>query len=108
MKKSMTGELADEILVVEHQSQVAGMVTLSCDGTAAKIVLVAVDPEYRGLRLGTALCESAESWAATMGASLLRVVTQRSNGGACSFYQNLGFVESSSVSVYHFWRVRAF
>jgi GNAT superfamily N-acetyltransferase len=105
MVKSMTGELADEIFVVEHEGQLAGMVTLSSEGATANIVLIAVDSSYGGLGLGTALCEAAECWAATRGASRLRVVTQRKNRGACSFYRKRGFTEMGSEHVHHFWRV---
>lgn len=49
-----------------------------------------VDPDFRGVGIGTRLIKTAQSQARTLGASQLTVGTMPTNLAAQKFYQNLG------------------
>jgi dTDP-4-amino-4,6-dideoxy-D-galactose acyltransferase len=124
IRRSMTGEIADEVLVIcregtsmaegipsaararsQGASQAAGMVTLarSDSGLSADIGLIAVDTAAQGQGLGRRLMQGAEAWCLTQGVGRLEVVTQGENLPACALYESAGFVRAEEHAVYHCW-----
>jgi dTDP-4-amino-4,6-dideoxy-D-galactose acyltransferase len=103
IRKSVSGEMAEAVLVACERAEIAGMVTLSLDRERAEIGLLAVDEARRGKGWGGKLMTAAEGWAASRGAKVLEVVTQGANTAACALYQASGGVVAEEHAVYHVW-----
>lgn len=114
IERSVTGELADAVWVVDVDDAARGYLTVNVDrGQAGRdgvpasstIGLVAVDPGHRGRGYGDALLRTACAWTAQQGLARTRVVTQGNNAPAIRFYERAGFVASSVELWYHRWRL---
>ena len=53
---------------------------------------IRVDPQTRGLGVGSALFRAAERWARTRGCRTLKIETQNTNVPACTFYARQGCI----------------
>lgn len=110
IERSVSGELADVVLVA-HQAthangsepSLAGMITVSQADSVASIGLIAVAPAARGSGVGSGLIEAAHRWMRTAGASDARVVTQGANLPACRLYERAGYRVVRELHYYHFW-----
>lgn len=102
--RSVAGELAEAVWVVEADGRPRGYLTLRTDGSSAVIGLVAVDTAFRGRRLGDALVRTAIAWAERSRLSRVSVVTQGSSAAAVRFYERAGFVADRVELWYHRWR----
>lgn len=103
IRKSLTREMADEVLLAIPQDIPAGMVTVSARENWGEIGLIAVDAAFRSRHLGEALVRAAQRWYLERGLKLARVVTQADNQPACRLYQKCGYEISSTEYFYHFW-----
>jgi ribosomal protein S18 acetylase RimI-like enzyme len=103
MRKSISGEMADEVLVVRNQERIIGMVTLSKEVGKGTIGLIAVDKDFRGKKIGQKLVQDALRWFVKNNCKSAKVVTQGVNSIACKLYEKCGFKKISSVHYYHFW-----
>ena len=103
IRKSLNGEMADEVLVYVESGREVGFITLRNSNKRASIGLIAVDLTHRGKGIGANLVKAGFVWASARGFSEADVVTQMANSRACNFYQKCGFKEKSVVNVYHFW-----
>lgn len=105
LSKSLSKEIAEEVLVICCGHEVVGLVTLgkgAMPGTG-RIGLLVVHPEHRRQGHGVALVKASQAWFFDRGYSLVRVVTQGRNTPACDLYKKCGFFVSSIEYVYHFW-----
>jgi dTDP-4-amino-4,6-dideoxy-D-galactose acyltransferase len=112
MARSVSGEIADVVFVARSQSsrhkmgtsRLNGMVTVKvCDGRS-EIGLLAVSPWSRGRGIGRMLVRAANIWAASRGASVEQVVTQRANAAARHLYERCGYRVESRIPTRHLWR----
>ncbi|MBW7885350.1 MAG: GNAT family N-acetyltransferase [Caldilineaceae bacterium] len=103
IERSVTKQLADEVLVIRHQNRIAGMVTVRANDEVGEIGLIAVDSAYRGKGYGTTLIREAHLWLAVQGCTSCRVVTQGANIPACRLYTKAGYTVENSESVFHLW-----
>jgi ribosomal protein S18 acetylase RimI-like enzyme len=103
MRKSLTNELADEVLVAFTKDIPAGFVTVSNQEGTGEIGLIAVDAAFRGEHLGQALMAAALNWYREHGLHRARVVTQADNQPACRLYRKNGYEVSRYEYFYHFW-----
>jgi dTDP-4-amino-4,6-dideoxy-D-galactose acyltransferase len=106
IRRSLSGEIADDVLVVEDGGQPVGMVTVVAPadlGGAGHIGLIAVADARRGRGYGKQLIAAAESWSVTHGASTLEVVTQERNTQACALYSAAGYDVIADDAIYHIW-----
>jgi len=104
LERSLTGELADVVLVPEAIAGAAGYLTVRrTSEQSAHVGLVAVDPAQRGTGLGAALLAAAKHWCAARGIARLTVVTQGRNARAIRFYERGGFAAASVGIWYHRW-----
>ncbi|MCC2634223.1 MAG: dTDP-4-amino-4,6-dideoxy-D-galactose acyltransferase [Ramlibacter sp.] len=103
LRKSLTGEIADAVLVATDAGRPVGLVTMAQSGPAGKIGLVAVDEACRGRGLGRQLVEAARQWFASRQVSHAEVVTQQDNVAACRLYETCGFRVHAVQYVYHLW-----
>lgn len=101
--RSVAREIADEVLVVEVDRAIAGMVTLGRKQGRGDIGLVAVDARHRGQGLGAVLVDAASAWFHARGEPAVQVVTQGANEAACRLYRRCGFVVERVERFYHFW-----
>ena len=101
---SVNGQLADRVLCFVEGGSKLGFVTLKkTTREEGSIGLIAVDSPVQGRGVGTALIEAAERWFLTQGVNSMDVATQKDNVSACRFYRKCGFVQESSVDIYHLW-----
>jgi ribosomal protein S18 acetylase RimI-like enzyme len=103
MRKSLTGEMADAVLVALADDIPAGMVTLSAQEGVGDIGLIAVDTAFRGQHLGISLMTAARNWYLEQKLKRARVVTQADNQAACRLYQHCGYKMIQMEFFYHFW-----
>jgi dTDP-4-amino-4,6-dideoxy-D-galactose acyltransferase len=103
MRKSLAGQMADEVLVAIVKDIPAGMVTLSAKDGIGEIGLIAVDSAYRGRHVGMALMAGAHNWYKENNLMLARVITQADNLPACGLYERCGYALARLEYFYHFW-----
>ncbi len=101
--KSLSGEIAMDVLVHEAGEEVSGLITVVKKGDNANIGILSVDEKHRRQGIGKELVQAAFKLAALKGYKKINVSTQRSNKNACLFYESLGFQVESSENIYHFW-----
>lgn len=103
IKKSLSGEIAKEVLVYKNKNKEVGFITLGGKNGRCNIGLIATDPLFRGKGIGKALMHVAFEKAVQWGYKEMDVQTQKANVGACKFYERCGFELESIVNIYHFW-----
>ena len=105
MKKSISREIADEVVVyTTDKNEIAGVITLGGKNSNADIGIIAVDNNFRGQNIGKALIQEAVNYSIRKNYSSLQVVTQKKNQAACKFYERCGFVEKHVINIYHYWK----
>ncbi len=105
-EKSTRGEMAEVVFIAQRADShdaIVGMVTVSRRQDGGQIGLIAVNPNVRGIGVGTALVHSANRWIVGAGPSKGWVVTQRANTNACRLYERTGYRFCQLEEVYHFW-----
>jgi dTDP-4-amino-4,6-dideoxy-D-galactose acyltransferase len=95
--------IAKNIFVVKKDRRIVGMATLGEKNNRGDIGLLAVHPDYRGLKIGSALMNAARNWFVQQGYTQSQVVTQHANKPACALYEKCGYVIENIEFFYHFW-----
>lgn len=103
IQNSVSGQIADAVLVVRHSDHIVGMVTVGEKNGCGDIGLIAVDGSVRGKNVGGALVYAAQEWSRRRGLKLAQVVTQGENAAACRLYEKCGYRIGKIENVYHFW-----
>lgn len=101
--KSVTKEIAKDVLVYKVDNSEAGMITIEIKKNTCTIGLLAVDERFRGKGIGTMLIQAACMRARELGYNELSVSTQKENKSACSFYEKMGFNKDKEIFIYHIW-----
>lgn len=101
--KSLSGDLADEVIVTKKDNQVTGLITVKCQNRIGTIGLVGVHDKYRGMGQGGTLMRAALNYFIENKCNATHVVTQGMNHAACSLYEKFGFEVGDKVNFYHFW-----
>ena len=101
--RSVAREIAREVLVLEEQSKILGMITLGDKEGKGTIGLLAVDPSARRKRVATTLLLDAQRWFIDNGFKIGQVSTQKTNIGACNLYESCGYRMETINNIYHFW-----
>lgn len=105
IKKSVTKELATEVIIKKLDSKVLGFTTLTHkDDNLADIGLVAVSKDFRGKGIAKELINQTILLAKKKGYKQIQVVTQLDNIPANILYNNSGFKKQSLTYIYHIWR----
>ena len=99
---SVSGELADAVLVSGDQDDINGFVTLKSNSPVCTIGLIAVDNLSRGRGIGGELLKAAVNWALNKDCQEIRVATQMENLGACRLYEKNGYTRISTKYIFHF------
>lgn len=89
--------------VAMRQQTLAGFAVTSWlrGETAAEVESVVVDLDYRRQGIGNALIGVCMSWAASAGASAIRLEVRASNAAALALYRRRGFVSSGVRPEYY-------
>lgn len=103
IRKCLTRELADQVLVIRAGGSVVGMVTLGGRNDRGNIGLIAVDQSSRGRGYGLALVRAAQVWFIGKDYASAQVVTQGRNVSACNLYRKCGYCVEKVEHYYHFW-----
>lgn len=103
MAKSLSGELADAVLVARSGSTVRGMITVSARNGHGRIGLFGVSEQARGRGVGKTLLCNALAWFAEQGCIVAGVATQGENEAALAVYRAAGFSIDTRSDVFHFW-----
>lgn len=109
IRRSMAGEIAQEVLVIREGSACAGMVTIAGSecGSTGVIGLIAVQDDHRGKGYGKRLMLAAETWCTAHGMTVVEVVTQKRNVAACGLYAACGYEIVRDEAVFHVWPERS-
>jgi dTDP-4-amino-4,6-dideoxy-D-galactose acyltransferase len=100
IRRSCAG-YTDIVLVAERDSNPVGYVTVNAKDGHAKIVLIAVADDYRGMGVGQELVSSAVNWAHSKEAKTISVVTQGRNLNAQRVFQRGGFRTANTSLWFH-------
>jgi ribosomal protein S18 acetylase RimI-like enzyme len=85
------------ILVGRDGGTIVATAMVGHDGHRGWVYYVAVDPDSRKRGYGRIIMAAAEDWLRNAGILKLQLLVRRENVQAGSFYQSLGFAESTSV-----------
>lgn len=103
IRKSLSREIAEEVLFIQDADKLAGMVTLGNKEGKGDIGLLAVESKYRGKKYGETLVRAAQTWFINNGYEIGHVVTQGKNLPACNLYKKCEYSVSKVEYFYHFW-----
>jgi ribosomal protein S18 acetylase RimI-like enzyme len=98
-KNSFNG-YANKIFIIQHNHEIAGIITLKQTEETVVIDLLSVRKKYQGLGLATHLINQAIGYAVTLGKQL-HVHTQAENIPANKTYQKSGFMLANIALYYH-------
>ena len=103
INRSVSKEIAKEVLVIRDSDNIIGMITLGEKNGRGDIGLFSVDRNYRGKGYGKKLVQAAQKWFINNDYSIGEVVTQGKNIAACNFYKKCGYSIDKIEYLYHFW-----
>ncbi len=103
MQNSVTGKLADAVLVERGDGRIIGMITVSYRGKCGQIGLFAVDRKWRGRGIGRRLLDAGIQRCRAAGCKKLQVITQGNNLAASRSYKAAGFQLIDEQDIFHFW-----
>ena len=101
--RSVSKEIAWEVLVVKQNNNILGLITLSDQDGFGNIGLVAVAEQAHGKGIGRILVTDADRHLANRGYKHAQVVTQRRNLIACRLYESCGYKINKIENIFHFW-----
>lgn len=104
INNSISGILADAILVASINDKITGLLTMKFESAHSSIGLFAVDENYRGMGMGNALMSFCSKYTQEKGLNTIFVDTQAANLQACSFYEKFGFQIYFRTFIYHHWK----
>ncbi len=92
-------------VISKQQEEITGFILFSLNSVenTATIELIAVDPRFRGKKIGDSLIKTMKSYVFDNGIRTIMVGTQADNLAAVQFYMKEGFQYVSCNSVYHLW-----
>lgn len=103
LRNSLSGQLADTVLVEHADDRIIGMITVSHRAKRGQIGLFAVDHRWRGRGIGRRLLDAAIQRCRAEGCDELVVVTQGDNIAACRSYERAGYRLIEEQDIFHFW-----
>lgn len=101
--KSVSKEIADDVLVYKIEGEITGFVTVGQKNERADIGIIAVDKSYRGKGIGKTLMKAAENFYSDK-LKLIQVVTQGGNFPAIKLYLSCGYKPEKTEYFYHLWK----
>ncbi|MCL2623030.1 MAG: GNAT family N-acetyltransferase [Planctomycetaceae bacterium] len=104
IQRSISGEIADVVLVDADEDMTRGVVTVKkLPHSEGMIGLVAVGQNFQRRGIASNLLTACDIWCLEHGLSSLSVATQQENKPACQTYEKNGYVLEEIHSIYHYW-----
>lgn len=103
IRNSTNGKIARHVLIFKKRNRYAGLITLGEKNGRGDIGLLAVDPYFRGQKIGEKLVIAAQKYFLHDRYKFSQVVTQLGNRPACNLYEKCGYKLEKIENVYHFW-----
>lgn len=107
LTRSIHKEIADEVIVAEQNGEPVGYMTCklptSPESKDGVLMLLGVNEEKRGNKLGQRITVEALWWFARQGMAMASLATQGHNVAVMRFYERLGFITRSTQFWYHKW-----
>ncbi len=100
---SVNHTVANDVLIIEEDNQLLGMVTVGDKNQRGDIGLLAVAESARGKNIGTRLVRAAQKYFIEKNYSHSQVVTQQTNIPACKLYEKCGYHIEKTECFFHFW-----
>jgi dTDP-4-amino-4,6-dideoxy-D-galactose acyltransferase len=105
LENSLNRSFADEVFIAKNKLGIQGLITLKKENyDSAKIGLISVKSDSRGLGIGRELINAAENWTGFNKLKYLKVATQELNLNASSFYENMEFNLIDTDYIFHIWK----
>ncbi len=101
IEKSISGEMANVVLVACVDDDIKGFVTVKKKNSDGQIGLIAVAPSCQGQNMGSKLIMAAHDWYYKNNITSASVVTQQNNIAACRLYEKMGYIKESTKLIYH-------
>src|SRR5688572_27205274 len=105
MIKSISREMADDVLIIQEDTRIKGFVTYTfiAEKKMSRIGLIAVDESSQGKGVGKKLVDAVLFKTSAEGFNSVNVFTQKANSSACLFYEKCGFRAVEETFIYHIW-----
>jgi dTDP-4-amino-4,6-dideoxy-D-galactose acyltransferase len=100
---SVNRSIAEEVLVINDNNKLSGMITLGEKNSRGDIGLLAVSAHARGKNIGTTLVHAAQHYFIKHHYQQSQVVTQQNNVPACRLYEKCGYHVEKVEYFFHFW-----
>ncbi|MGQ1947099.1 GNAT family N-acetyltransferase [Geofilum sp. OHC36d9] len=101
ISKSLSGQLADVVLIATINNTIKGFVTIKKKSLHGQIGLIAIDPAVQKQGIGTELMKAAHNWYYQNHLTNAFVTTQLTNTGACRLYEKSGYSVYNTQLIYH-------
>jgi ribosomal protein S18 acetylase RimI-like enzyme len=82
------------VLGARRDGALIGTVMVGHDGHRGWVYYLAVDAQYQGEGIGSALMAAAETWLRSRGALKIQLMVRTGNDEALGFYDKIGYEES--------------
>lgn len=103
IEKSIKKENATDILVYYIDNIEVGILIYQFKGNICHLTIIAVDKDYRNMKIGKQLYQSLENNCMKKEINEIEVYTQGTNKTACLFYEDNGFSLNNIEKIYHLW-----
>lgn len=103
LQKSITHELADEVLIIKEMNEIKGFGTYQISNGVMRLCLLAVDKNFRGKGYGKKLLLFQENLALMKNISRVEIIAQKANKVACSIYEAYGYKIIKDQPIFHLW-----
>lgn len=104
IEKSVSGEIADKVLVYKDNDETLGMITLKIKPSHGEIGLLASDYSAQGKGIGSKMISESENYLFSRNIYTMEVATQLKNSPACRFYEKNGYTVKNIFNYYHLWK----
>lgn len=101
MERSLSGEIATDVLVYKADGCILGMLTYKKKDDVVDVGIIAVSQDAAGKGIGTRLMQTFLSRFPV--GTKVEVATQKRNSVACHYYEKNGFLVEDITNVYHIW-----
>jgi dTDP-4-amino-4,6-dideoxy-D-galactose acyltransferase len=101
IKKAILGTYDEFCVIVSRGRDIAGFYSLATSDQGARIGLIGVAPQHRGMGVGSQLILAASTYCLEVEINVLQVATQLQNMGANALYRRTGFNPVDGVHYFH-------
>ncbi len=104
----LTNERALTLVEETARGEILGALMLLFEGTACRVLSIAVIPKARRRGIGRKMMQAAEDSAQERGCKVVRLEVSTQNFGAIEFYRGLGYRTDGVLYGYYSWGADAY